>query len=137
MHATQVKTVEQLVHDMIEFLETGEAPDGLFAADAFCDLTVPLWRLQAQGRDEVVTLRTGSHPELGEVRATRWEPTPTGFVLEFTESWSGGGEDWTCRELAWAVVVDAEITDLSVYCTGDWDRARRAEHARAVSLIRP
>ncbi|NMN95613.1 hypothetical protein [Antrihabitans stalactiti] len=137
MTTAAVKTNEQLVHDVIAFLETGEAADGLFAADAFCDLTIPLWRIQARGHDDVVALRTTTHPDLGSARATRWEPTPSGFVLELTESWSSGGEDWTCRELMWAVVVDGEITDLSVYCTGDWDRARRAEHARAVTLIRP
>jgi hypothetical protein len=29
------------------------------------------------------------------------------------------------------------IAALSVYCTGDWDAARREEHARAVHLLRP
>jgi hypothetical protein len=29
------------------------------------------------------------------------------------------------------------ICALSVYCTGDWDAAREAEHRAAVSLARP
>ena len=36
-----------------------------------------------------------------------------------------------------ADISDAGITQLSVYCTGDWDAERRAEHAAAVTLIRP
>lgn len=71
--------------------------------------------------------------------ATRWrfDPTPTGFVLEVEEAWEWGGEHWTCRELFRADVGDEGITQLSAYCTGDWDAARRTEHAAAVALIRP
>jgi hypothetical protein len=67
----------------------------------------------------------------------RFDPTPTGFVLEVEEAWDAGGEHWTCRELFRADIGDEGITQLSVYCTGDWDAARRAEHAAAVTLIRP
>jgi hypothetical protein len=63
--------------------------------------------------------------------------TPTGFVLEVEEAWDSGGEHWTCRELFRADIGGEGITQLSVYCTGDWDAARRAEHAAAVTLIRP
>ena len=41
------------------------------------------------------------------------------------------------RELFRADVAGAGIVDLAVYCTGDWDRARVAEHASTVRLIRP
>ena len=41
------------------------------------------------------------------------------------------------REMARADISDDGITELSVYCTGDWDTATRAEHAAAVTLIRP
>jgi hypothetical protein len=34
-------------------------------------------------------------------------------------------------------VVDGEIAELAVSCTGDWDEARQSEHASAVQLIRP
>ena len=34
-------------------------------------------------------------------------------------------------------VADGAIAELTVYCTGDWDQARQAEHAAAVTLIRP
>jgi len=36
-----------------------------------------------------------------------------------------------------ADVSDGAISQLTVYCTGDWDRARVAEHAAAVRLLRP
>lgn len=126
-----------LAEQFIEFLETGEAPDGLLASDVFCDFTMPTWRLQASGAEDCVALRRGGHDGPSSVPRWRFDPTPTGFVLEVEEAWDAGGEHWTCRELFRADISDDGITQLAVYCTGDWDAAKRAEHAAAVTLIRP
>jgi hypothetical protein len=126
-----------LAEKFIGFLETNEVPDGLFAADMFCDFTLPTWRLQASGRADSVAMRLAGHPVQGTVPRWRFDPTPTGFVLEVEEAWDADGEHWTCREMFRADTGDEGITQISVYCTGDWDAARRAEHAAAVTLIRP
>jgi hypothetical protein len=122
---------------LVRYLETGEAPEGLFSKDVFVDFTPPLWRVQAQGRDDVLALRRGEHPTTSRVPRWRCDPTPTGLVLEVEEEWERDGDTWYCRELFRADVRDASIVELSVYCTGDWNRARRAEHARDVQLLRP
>lgn len=122
---------------LVEFLETGEPPVGLFADDVFCDFTLPHWRLQAQGIADVVAIRLQGHPTAGSVPRWRADTTPTGFVLEFEERWHQDGQDWYAREMARADVVDGAITELSVYCTGDWDAARQRDHRQHVSLIRP
>ena len=69
---------------------------------------------------------------------TRWraDPTPDGFVFEFEERWNSEGQ-WYAREMMRIEVADGAIAELTVYCTGDWDQARQAEHAAAVTLIRP
>ena len=121
----------------IQFLETGEAPEGLFSDDVFCDFTFPRWRTQAQGIAGTVALRKGGHPGPGKVPRWRCSPTLSGFVIEFEERWTDKGKDWYSREMAWAEVAGGAITALSVYCTGDWDAERREEHRRAVKLIRP
>jgi len=126
-----------LAAGLIEFLETGEARDGLFAPDVFFDITVPHWRLQAEGRDEAVALRRRQHPAPGRVVRSRLDETGSGFVLEFEERWHARGCDWYAREIARADIGEGGITELSVYCTGDWDHAREEEHRRAVRLIRP
>jgi hypothetical protein len=133
-HETQAHA---LAEQLIEFLETNEAPEGLFAPDVFCDLTVPTWRLQASGPEDCIALRREGHPARGTVPRWRFDPTPTGFVLEVEEAWDWEGEHWTCRELFRADIGPAGITQMSVYCTGDWDAAQRAAHAAAVTLIRP
>lgn len=130
-------TARRLADRFITFLETGDSPEGLWTADVFCDFTMPLWRLQAQGIEEATALRKHGHPGPGRVPRSRFDPTPTGFVLEVEEEWEQDGEFWYCRELFRADVSDGAISHLSVYCTGDWDRAQRARHAATVRLIRP
>lgn len=122
---------------LIQFLETGAVPPGLFADNVFCDFTLPLWRLQAQGRESVVALRRQGHPSPGRVPRWRCDPTPTGFVLEVEERWEQDGKSWHCRELIRADMAGDSIAEIAVYCTGDWDSARQAEHQRAVRLLRP
>ncbi len=58
-------------------------------------------------------------------------------MIEFEETWTAGGEQWYCREMARADVSDGVITELSVYCTGDWDAAQQSRHAQEVTLLRP
>src|SRR5512143_2597125 len=72
----------------IGFLETGSVPGGLFEENVFCDFTMPKWRLQAQGVEEVVALRKAGHPGPGQVPRWRCDPTESGFVLEFEERWA-------------------------------------------------
>jgi hypothetical protein len=110
--------IDDLARKMIVFLETGDPPDGLFDAD-------------------VVTLRKDGHPGPSTVTRSRVDPTPTGFVFQFEERWEDAAGQWYARELLRADVGDDGIAELAVYCTGDWDRQRQDEHARAVQLLRP
>ena len=46
-----------VVHKLVQWLETTEVPDGLFADDLFTDFTMPIWRLQAGDRAGGLALR--------------------------------------------------------------------------------
>lgn len=127
----------ELATGFISFLETGGSPMGLWAPDVFVDFTMPQWRLQAEGVEDVVALRKAGHPGPSRVPRSRFDATPTGFVLEVEEEWEQDGESWYCRELFRADVLDRAISALSVYCTGDWDSDRVRRHAQEVHLIRP
>lgn len=122
---------------LIEFLETGKAPSGLFTEDVFLDFTLPKWRIQAQGLSPVIDSRLQGHPGEGKVPRWRCDPTPTGFVLKVKERWHQNGKDWYCRELIRADVRGDSISELCVYCTGDWDADLEAKHRQTVALIRP
>ncbi len=121
----------------VDFLETGAVADGLFTRDVFCDFTMPKWRLQAQGIEQVISLRKTGHPGPGKVPRWRCDATPSGFVLEFEERWEQDGKDWYAREMVRADAPQGAISEFSVYCTGDWDADLRAKHAASVKLIRP
>jgi len=127
----------ELAAKFIEFLETGVPAPDLFTADAFCDFTMPQWRLQFQGVDGIAAGRKAGHPAPGRVPRSRFDATPTGFVLEVEEEWNQDGEQWYCRELFRADVADGAIAQLSVYCTGDWDHELVARHRATVDLLRP
>jgi hypothetical protein len=128
--------VRALSAKMITFLETGTAPEGLFLPDAFLDLTMPTWRIQAAGAEDLIGVRKQGHPGPGRVTRWRVDPIPAGFVLEFEERWDHEGQEWYARQMLRAEVAEGQVTRLTVYCTGDWDQARQAEHAAAVTLIR-
>lgn len=130
-------TVQRLTDEFVGFLETGTAPEGMFAPDLFLDFTMPLWRLQTETGPDAVAIRVGGHPEPSRIAVRRLDPLPSGFLIEVEEFWDHGGEQWYCRELMRADVEGDSIVDLSVYCTGDWDAARVAEHAAMVHLPRP
>jgi hypothetical protein len=124
------------VANLIRFLETGTAPDRLFAPNIFSDLSLPHWRIQAATAEEILAVRATEHPYPGQVRVERVEQTDHGFTIEFEERWDHLGQRWYCREMIRADVVDGSIVEMSVYCTGDWDEAKQREHAEAVRLIR-
>ena len=134
--SANLRTAPEVVQKLVHWFETGEMPDGLFTDDVFVDFTPPGWRLQATGPEAVARLRNHSHPARGTVARLRYDPTPTGFVLEWEEQWDEHGQRWYCREMLRADVVDGSIADMSVYCTGDWDAARVARHGREVALTR-
>jgi hypothetical protein len=129
-------STDTAVANLIKFLETGAAPEGLFADDVFTDLSLPHWRIQTATASEVLGVREQSHPWPGQVRVERVEQTGHGFTIEFEERWDHEGQRWYCREMIRADVDGDRIVEMSVYCTGDWDEARQREHAAAVPLIR-
>ena len=129
----------RLADTFVAFLETGERP-GAGCSPRTCSATsrMPQWRLQAAGRRRRSSrCGTHGHPGPGRVPAARFDPTPTGFVLEVEEAWDADGEHWYCRELFRADVGDGAISQLSVYCTGDWDAARGRGARAAVTMTRP
>jgi ketosteroid isomerase-like protein len=134
MDASQM---DVLTGKMIRFLETGDTPEGLFRPDVFLDLTMPTRRVQAASAEDLIAARKQGHPGRGTVTRWRADPTPSGFVFEFEERWNSEGQQWYAREMMRIEVTEGAIAELTVYCTGDWDEARQAEHAAAVTLSRP
>ena len=49
------------------------------------------------------------------------DPTGRGFLVQFEERWDAEGQQWYCRELVHCVIESGRISELTAYCTGDWD----------------
>ena len=130
------RVARRLADDLITFLETGRSPDGLWSPNVFCDFSMPVWRLQAEGVVAAEQLRRQGHPGSSRVLRARFDPIPTGFVLEVEEQWDDADETWYCREFFRADIADGSISALSIYCTGDWDSAQVRRHAESTPLIR-
>jgi hypothetical protein len=134
---TDQTRVDAAVADLVRWLETGEA-SGTFADDCFADISLPHWRVQTGSAEELMAARRRLHPAPGRVHVERVDRTDHGFAIAFEERWRAEGQDWYARELIRADVDGAgRVVDLAVYCTGDWDEARQAEHAADVVLLRP
>jgi ketosteroid isomerase-like protein len=74
---------------------------------------------------------------MDEVTVVRTVPTATGFVAELTERVRNDGKEITGREIVLCTVRDGRISELTVYCTGDWDEELRARHAAEAPMLRP
>jgi hypothetical protein len=136
LHAVE-GALADLAQRFVTWLESGVRPDKMFADDVFADLTIPQWRLQAQGDNATFHLREDDHPFPGRVRVEALDRTSRGFLLQFEERWEAEGQHWYCRELIHCVVTDGLITELTIFCTGDWDEAVQNQHAARVRLLRP
>jgi hypothetical protein len=130
-------TAERLSARFHEVFTTFEAGEDAFASDVFCDLNMPEWRFQLQGRDafgaQVARINEGP----SRVEVLRTVPTPSGFVTEHVEHQDVDGEDRSARRLILCEVVRGRIAEVTVYCTGEWDDELRARHAAEAPMIRP
>lgn len=121
---------------LADVFRTAQASDVL-ADDVFLDGNPPLWRFQLQGREAFDAWIKSFMPHGADTTVVRTIPTVTGFVTEFTGRHDEDGLDITDRKIILAEVRDGRITELTVYCSGDWDRDLRARHAAETRLLRP
>ena len=89
-----------------------------------------IWKLLVGIKDVLVLI---SHHADGEMIAQVCKHMGLGTIRG--SSTRGGIK--AMREMIRATVRDGRISEMSVYCTGDWDRARQDAHARTVKLARP
>lgn len=129
---------EKLVGGFVRFLETGDDDAGVLATDVFADLNVPHWRYQIQGIDAVSDMIRSGSPGGASITLGRCAATATGFVIEAQEQQDDHIGPGTVYRTLWLVDTDGDrITELVVYCTGEWDQDTQARHAAEAPMIRP
>ena len=108
----------------------------IFAPDALFDINVPTWRFQLRGVQRFVGWLQGYDPRGYRITVTRELPTDTGFVLEIEGEYEHHGMPLFFRNLYVCDVADGRITDVSFWCTGDWDPETRARYDAEAPRIR-
>ena len=127
---------QELSERLADVFRTADA-GAVLADDVFLDGHPPLWRFQLQGRDAFDAWIKGFMPDGADTTVVRTIPTVTGFVTEFTGHHQDNGEEITDRKILLAEVRAGRITELTIYCSGDWNAELRARHAAETQLIRP
>jgi len=130
-------TAERLSKRFHDTFRTFDAGEDAFAPDVFCDLNMPEWRFQLQGREAFGAQLARINEGPARVEVLRTVATSSGFVTEHVEHQDVDGEDHSARRLILCEVVRGRIAEVTVYCTGEWNDELRARHAAEAPMIRP
>jgi hypothetical protein len=130
-------TVEWLSRRFAEVFCTFEARDDVFAADAFFDLNMPVWRFQLAGPSNFAAQLKRINEGDVRIDVLRTVATRSGFVTEHEEHQAVGGQDLSARRMWLCDVRDGLISEVVGYCSGEWDDALRARHAVEAPMLRP
>jgi hypothetical protein len=129
-------TAQELSERLADVFRTGKA-NHVLADDLFLDGHPPLWRFQLQGLDTFAAWLAGYSPDGAETTVVRTIPTATGFVTEFVGRHDEDGQEMTDRKILLCEVRGGQVSELTVYCSGDWDAELRARHAAEAPITRP
>ena len=127
---------QELSERLADVFRTAEVGDVL-TEDVFLDGHPPLWRFQLEGREVFQAWLHGYSPDGSEISVVRTIPTVSGFVTEMVGEHLEDGAVMTDRKILLCEVRAGQISELTVYCSGDWDGELRARHAAETTLIRP
>jgi len=127
---------QELSERLADVFRTAEVGD-VFTEDLFLDGHPPFWRFQLEGRDVFAAWLKGYSPDGSEITVVRTIPTVTGFVTETVGEHLEDGKVMTDRKILLCEVRDGRISELTIFCSGDWDEELRARHAGEATLLRP
>jgi hypothetical protein len=126
------ETAKKIAEQFVQLIETNE-PGPVFADDVFCDINVPEWRFQLQGRDAVRDWLTGEQPDGSRVVSWRADATESGVLIEVEQR---TGEELS-RNMHRLEFRDGKIVQWTMYCTGVWNVETQERQAREAPMIRP
>ncbi len=127
---------EALAERLADVFRTAHAVD-ILTDDVFLDGHPPEWRFQLQGLDAFNAWIRGYSPSGADTTVARTVPTATGFVMEILGSHVEDGDLITDRKIILCETRGDQVSDMTVYCSGDWDSELRTRHAAETTLIRP
>ena len=127
---------QELSERLADVFRTADAGE-VFTDDLFLDGHPPFWRFQLEGRDTFASWLQGYSPDGADITVIRTIPTVSGFVTEMVGEHLEGGAVMTDRKILLCDVHDGRISELTIFCSGDWDEELRTRHAAETTLLRP
>ena len=128
----EAQALSERLADVFRSAEVGD----VLTEDVFLDGHPPFWRFQLEGRETFASWLKGYSPDGSHVTVVRTIPTVSGFVTEVVGEHLEDGVVMTDRKIMLCEVRDGQISELTVYCSGDWDDELRARHAAETTLLR-
>jgi hypothetical protein len=128
-------TVEAVVDAFIALQESNRGTEmaEVLTDDAVLDLNVPQWRFQVGGGSAIAAAFAQSYPAGFRTTRYRWEPTPTGAVVEY-DGWDVGRHTYY-RHLGLLELRSGRISRLTLYCTGEWDTETVERQRREAPMV--
>ena len=134
--APERRTTEQLSEALADAFRTAEAGD-VFTDDVFLDGHPPFWRFQLQGVDTFAAWLRDYAAIPPRVDVVRTIPTAEGFVTEHYSEHEEDGKPMISRKMLLCTVRDGRVSEMTVFCSGDWDAELRDRHAAEAPMLRP
>lgn len=126
--AATVAPAQDPVQRLLDAIAAGAGiPDGLFAAGAVLDATVPMWRYETNGASAIrleLAKWYGSPTRLEHVRR---RPFPSGEAIEIDISWTENGVPHAGHQIHVLTVSNGLIASDTVFCGGRWPAGLLAE----------
>jgi len=129
-------TAQRLSEELADVFRTADVGNVL-TDDVFLDGHPPEWRFQLCGRDDFAAWLKGYSPRGADTTVARAVPTSSGFVTELLGRRHEGGELVTDRKIVLCELREGRISEMTVYCSGDWNQQLRERHAAETTLLRP
>ena len=102
-------------------------PDGLFAADAVLDATVPMWRYETVGAREIQAELAKWYASPTRIEHINRRPFPGGEAIEIDISWTEQGVPHAGHQLHVLTFSGELIASDTVFCGGRWPAELLAE----------
>lgn len=106
----------------------------VFAEDVHLDTTVPNWRFDAQGAEQVRNELGGWYADPGHFEELHRTQIACGELVEFTLCWEERGIPHACHQAHVLQLDDGKIISDRVWCGGRWPASLLAEMGDATRI---
>ena len=109
-----------VVDALLHAIEAADLQPDLFTDDVVLNATVPNWRFEVRGGDEVTEQLRDWFADPGRFETVRREPLPHGELVEFTLHWTENGIPHACHQAHILSLTDGRISRDTAFCGGRW-----------------